>query len=356
LLNHGFVSLCLLAVSTGKYFVISACILATLPWWLISAVSSFHPLSGERWMLTFLSYESNFVGFFQESASGFSLVNYAWRPLCVVVQSGFAPVKVQLFNYKNTIPLQEGWQDETHYMQTSFSTASPADRVLCPVLRERIMTADQAAGLIQSGMTLGMSGFTPAGAPKAVPQALARRIEAERQWRKLPHQSVDGSFDLARARWRTGQGAWHRTPSALPVGPHGAQGDQRGRMQYVDIHLSHVAQHVWFGFLGHLDVAVIEVAGILPDGRLIPSTSVGNNKTWLEQADKIILEVNSAQPAELEGMHDIYYGRPCRQAQAHTHGASVRPHWRALSALRSEQGDCRGANGSVTGWQRSRTR
>ena len=64
-------------------------------------------------------------------------------------------------------------------MQTSFSTASPADRVLCPVLRERIMTADQAAGLIQSGMTLGMSGFTPAGAPKAVPQALARRIEAQ---------------------------------------------------------------------------------------------------------------------------------------------------------------------------------
>jgi succinyl-CoA:acetate CoA-transferase len=114
-------------------------------------------------------------------------------------------------------------------------------------------------------------------------------------------------------------------------------------MQYVDIHLSHVAQHV-VRLPRHLDVAVIEVAGILPDGRLIPSTSVGNNKTWLEQADKIILEVNSAQPAELEGMHDIYYGRPCRQAQAHTHGAPVRPHWRALSALRPEQGDRRGAN------------
>jgi succinyl-CoA:acetate CoA-transferase len=35
---------------------------------------------------------------------------------------------------------------------------------------------------------------------------------------------------------------------------------------------------------------------------------VGNNKTWIDQADKIILEVNSAQPLELEGMHDIYYG------------------------------------------------
>ncbi|MGN0064314.1 MAG: acetyl-CoA hydrolase/transferase C-terminal domain-containing protein, partial [Nocardioides sp.] len=41
---------------------------------------------------------------------------------------------------------------------------------------------------------------------------------------------------------------------------------------------------------------------------LVPSSSVGNNKTWLEQADKVILEVNSWHPRELEGIHDIYYG------------------------------------------------
>src|SRR5690606_13941850 len=40
----------------------------------------------------------------------------------------------------------------------------------------------------------------------------------------------------------------------------------------------------------------------------VPSSSVGNNKTWLELADRIILEVNRWQPAGLEGMHDIYYG------------------------------------------------
>jgi hypothetical protein len=79
-------------------------------------------------------------------------------------------------------------------------------------------------------------------------------------------------------------------------------------MDYIDIHLSHVAQFVWFGFLGHLDVAVVEVAGILPNGRLIPSTSIGNNKTWLDQADRIIIEVNSWMNPALLGMHDIYYG------------------------------------------------
>ena len=79
-------------------------------------------------------------------------------------------------------------------------------------------------------------------------------------------------------------------------------------MDYVDVHLSHVAQMVWEGYFGHLDVALVEVAGITDDGELIPSSSVGNNKTWLEEADRVILEVNSWQPAELEGMHDIYYG------------------------------------------------
>jgi succinyl-CoA:acetate CoA-transferase len=81
-----------------------------------------------------------------------------------------------------------------------------------------------------------------------------------------------------------------------------------GLLDYLDLHLSHVAQMVWEGFFGHLNVALIEVAAITSDGGLIPSASVGNNKTWIDMADRVILEVNSWQPAELEGMHDIYYG------------------------------------------------
>jgi len=79
-------------------------------------------------------------------------------------------------------------------------------------------------------------------------------------------------------------------------------------MQYIDIHLSHVSHFVSSGFLGKLDFAVVEVSGILEHGRLIPSSSVGANKTWIEYADKVILEVNSWQSENLEGMHDIYFG------------------------------------------------
>src|SRR3546814_6562221 len=46
-------------------------------------------------------------------------------------------------------------------------------------LRSKIMDAAEAARFITGGSAVGMSGFTGSGYPKAVPQALAARIEAE---------------------------------------------------------------------------------------------------------------------------------------------------------------------------------
>jgi succinyl-CoA:acetate CoA-transferase len=53
------------------------------------------------------------------------------------------------------------------------------DRIACPTLRSRITDADSAAALIRPGETVATSGFTGSGYPKAVPQALARRMAAE---------------------------------------------------------------------------------------------------------------------------------------------------------------------------------
>jgi succinyl-CoA:acetate CoA-transferase len=52
------------------------------------------------------------------------------------------------------------------------------DRVRLPSLADKVMSAAQAADLIQDGMTVGMSGFTRAGEAKAVPQALAVKAQA----------------------------------------------------------------------------------------------------------------------------------------------------------------------------------
>ncbi|MBS1190188.1 MAG: Acetyl-CoA hydrolase/transferase [Rhodocyclaceae bacterium] len=182
-------------------------------------------------------------------------------------------------------------------------------RIQCAALRSKIMSATEAAALIPSGVNVGMSGFTGAGYPKVVPSALAKRImDANVHGKKFKigvwtgastAPDLDGALAMV-------DGVEMRLP--YQSDPTCRKRINAGEMEYIDIHLSHVAQFVWFGFLGKLDVAVVEVAGVLEDGRLIPTSSVGNNKTWLEQADKIILEVNSWQNLHLEGMHDIYYG------------------------------------------------
>ncbi|MDZ7891120.1 MAG: acetyl-CoA hydrolase/transferase family protein [Rhodoferax sp.] len=184
-----------------------------------------------------------------------------------------------------------------------------AHRIQHPAFQAKIMSAEAAAALIPAGANVGMSGFTGSGHAKAVPQALAKRIEQlhaageEFQIGLWTGASTAPELDGALAKA-------HGISMRLPYqsDPIVRKQINAGQMQYTDIHLSHVAQLAWFGFLGPLKVAVVEVAGILPDGRLIPSSSVGNNKTWLDLADHIILEVNSHQHAGLEGMHDIYYG------------------------------------------------
>jgi len=186
---------------------------------------------------------------------------------------------------------------------------SDASRVLNPALRSKIMSAEEAAALIPFGVNVGMSGFTGAGYPKEVPSALAKRImDANLHGKKFrigvwtgasTAPELDGALAMV-------DGIEMRLP--YQSDPTCRKRINAGEMEYIDIHLSHVAQFVWFGFLGKLDVAVVEVTGITEDGRLIPSSSIGNNKTWLDQADKVILEVNNWQNPLLEGMHDIYYG------------------------------------------------
>jgi succinyl-CoA:acetate CoA-transferase len=182
-------------------------------------------------------------------------------------------------------------------------------RILCPELRDRIMSAEEAAALIPSGVNVGMSGFTGAGYPKAVPQALARRIvEANQAGQKFKISVWTGAstapeLDGALA---TAEGIELRLP--YQSDPTCRKRINAGEMEYLDIHLGHVAQFVRFGFLGKLDIALVEVIGVLEDGQLIPSTSVGNSATWLDQADRVILEVNAWQSPNLEGMHDVYYG------------------------------------------------
>jgi succinyl-CoA:acetate CoA-transferase len=185
----------------------------------------------------------------------------------------------------------------------------PEMRINHPKFAAKVMSAEDAAALIQPDANVGVSGFTGSGHPKAVSVALAARIKQAHEagnpftvglWTGASTApDLDGVLSAV-------DGIGLRMP--YQSDPVTRRKINAGEIDYIDIHLSQVAPMVWEGFFGNLDIAIIEVSAIDSDGTLVPSSSVGNNKTWLDRADKVILEVNRWQPEGLRGFHDVYYG------------------------------------------------
>ena len=182
------------------------------------------------------------------------------------------------------------------------------DRI-CDAVAGKVMSAEAATDFIQNGDNLGVSGFTPSGYPKAVPLALSERYKGtDFKVNVWTGASVGPEIDQAMVE----AGIMDRR---LPYQTNGTlrKAINEGKVKYADIHLSHMAQMVRYGFMANrkgVDVAIVEVCKIkdLGDGKvgLVPTTSMGNSSSYVAGAKKVIVEVNTTQPVELEGIHDSY--------------------------------------------------
>lgn len=171
-------------------------------------------------------------------------------------------------------------------------------------LLNRVMSADEAARVIQPNMVIATSGFTPSGYPKEVPLAIARRVEETGEKLNLTlitGASVGDELD----------GALSRVGAIAKRFPYQTNKDLRkginsGDIKYQDLHLSHVPQMINYGFFGKVNVAIVEAIAITEEGGIVPSTSVGISPQAVKNADMVIVEINTSQPLALEGVHDIY--------------------------------------------------
>lgn len=170
-----------------------------------------------------------------------------------------------------------------------------------------ILTAEEAAELIQDGHNIGFSGFTAAGAAKAVPYALAQKARREHEAGRpfkvgvLTGASTGKSLDGALAE---AEAISFRTP--YQGNPTLRKQINAGKVRFFDMHLSAVAQQVRYGFLGKVNWAVVEACDLTAGGGVVLSTSVGVSNTYLRLADKVIIELNAKHPASLLGLHDIF--------------------------------------------------
>ena len=177
-----------------------------------------------------------------------------------------------------------------------------SDRVRNKDLQAKIVSAEEVAAYIKPGMSIGMSGFTASAYPKAIPLALAERMKKEPFTVDIwTGASTGPELDDTLA-------AVHGIKKRLPYQTDAIlRGEiNNGSVDYLDLHLSESAQLARVGYLGKLDIAIVEAVAITEEGNIIPSTSLGNAASYVQQADVVIVEVNTTQPLELEGMHDVY--------------------------------------------------
>ena len=170
-----------------------------------------------------------------------------------------------------------------------------------------VLTAEEAAAQVQDSQIIGFSGFTPAGAAKAIPRAIAAKAKAEHAAGRpfkiavitgaSTGESLDGELAKADAvLWRTPYQSNAHLRALI----------NQGKAGFFDMHLSLVPRYVRYGFLGKLSWAIVEACDVTADGEIVLTTSVGASPTFLKCADKIFVEINDKHPAALRGMHDIY--------------------------------------------------
>lgn len=172
------------------------------------------------------------------------------------------------------------------------------------------MTAAEAAALIKNGENLGLSGFTPAGTAKAVTKELAKIAVAEHEAGRefkvgiftgaSTGQSTDG--DLANA-----QAIKYRAP--YTTNPDFRKHVNMGEIAYNDLHLSHMAQELRYGFMGEVDWAILEVCDIEEGAdtcKAYLTAAGGISPTVARLAKHVILELNSFHSPAAKFIHDVY--------------------------------------------------
>ena len=169
---------------------------------------------------------------------------------------------------------------------------------LCPALKCKVMSAECAAALIPEGAVVGFSGFSVAGTPNAVAKAIAAQGTAKNMTLitgASVSDELDGGFADAGLISRRYP---YQSAKAL------REQINTGKVMYSDMHLSSMPALIGRAAGQPLDFAIIEAVAVTDDG-IIPSLSVGASDCLVGKAHSIIVELNTALPVELCGMHDI---------------------------------------------------
>ncbi len=162
-----------------------------------------------------------------------------------------------------------------------------------PSLRGKVTSAAQAATLIRGARIIALGSFGPNGGPKEVPRALVRQNCAKYDIVAGASSGLDDVLAnnmLSRAPFQSDAAVRKKINS--------------GEIKFVEYHLAEMTRQMQY-MQQTIDVAIVEASSITLGCGIVPTTSVGDYAEFLHMADRIVVEINIAQPIWLLGMHDF---------------------------------------------------
>jgi acyl-CoA hydrolase len=174
------------------------------------------------------------------------------------------------------------------------------DRIENKDILAKVVPVEEATKLVADHSALAISGFTKSGEPKTFLPALARHLAANLPQSKIAlfsGASLSEDVENPLAPFIGRRGPYMSSTASRKL-------IHAGKMDFTDVHLSAFGKNLMYGFYGDIDLAIVEVSRVRPDGSVILSSSVGISPEALYKAKNVILEVNTAIP-DYTGFHDI---------------------------------------------------
>ncbi len=176
------------------------------------------------------------------------------------------------------------------------------ERIRNKELLKKVVSPEAAASLLSDGMTIATAGDAKRGFPSAFFCALAQRakrgeVKNLTLWASSLPDELEGMLAEAGAlKRRLGSHANATLRKQINSGKVLCN-DMRAEM------LSFMARSK---MLGKLDFAVVDAVAITEEGFIVPSHTPIDIASYVEAADKVIIEIDGALPPEIEGMYDHY--------------------------------------------------
>lgn len=173
--------------------------------------------------------------------------------------------------------------------------------MLADLFQDKVVTSEEAVQKIKNNSVLAFGGYTSSGYPKKIIQSLAERSKKEELSFTILTGANVGPIDEALS-----QSTMKVRRAPMIQNSLLSKAANEGTIDYVEVQMHDMPKLLQKEKFGKINYFILEGIELTKEGYLYPTSSIGMNQHFIDQCEKVIIEINQGQPSSLKGMHDIY--------------------------------------------------